>query len=226
MVDLGVDRGVERGSVPQHLSNLGQRAARPQHRRGCAVPQLVSVDVAQPSSLSGSVDDVSDTTGGQPAMRCADADEDAAALGRSGASTTQVCRDRRADVRGQRQTLSPVSLPDHVEFAGAPVDVVQAKVGDLTGAEPQPDEQQHDGVVTSPCPRASITGSQQCADLGRRQRLRYSPERPPSHRRHSARERHLDQPGEVEPGENRSCGRDVSFAEPVARPRHEASTNA
>src|SRR3954453_15425051 len=123
------------------------------------------MDVAQPGALPGSVDDVADAAGGQLAMRCVDADEDAAALRRGGASASQVGRDRRADAGGERQALATVPLPHDPELTDVPVDVVQAQTGHLSRPEAQTAQQEHDRVVTAPRRPAPVTRAEQCAQL-------------------------------------------------------------
>jgi hypothetical protein len=59
----------------------------------------------------------------------------------------QVGGDRRADVGWQGQAVLGAGLAAHNDLAGAPVDVVEAKRGDLGGAQPEPHQQHQDRVV-------------------------------------------------------------------------------
>jgi hypothetical protein len=48
----------------------------------------------------------------------------------------------------QGQPFDPVTLADDGELTGPPVDVVQAKAGDLASPQPQSGQQQQDRVVS------------------------------------------------------------------------------
>jgi hypothetical protein len=61
--------------------------------------------------------------------------------------TLQITRQRLADIDGQRQDVRTATLATNHDLARTPVDVVQTGIGDLAGAQAQPGQQQHDGVV-------------------------------------------------------------------------------
>ena len=69
LVDLGVDRRGQRRAVPQHLPDLGQRAAGAQHRGGRGVPQPVRVDRPSPARCPAANTTMRDPAGGQRPMR-------------------------------------------------------------------------------------------------------------------------------------------------------------
>jgi hypothetical protein len=124
--------------VSQHLPDLGQRAARAQHRRGGGMPQPMSVHRSQPSPPRGVEDDVGYSAGRQGLVRCVDPHEHGASLGGAWSALAQPGGDRGAHVGRQRQLLGPVAFAHDGELAVAPVDVVQSEPGDLTGAQPEP----------------------------------------------------------------------------------------
>jgi hypothetical protein len=63
-----------------------------------------------------------------------DADEHAAPLRGGGPAQPQICRDRRADIGGQREPFGTVSFAENRKLAATPFDVVQPEAGDLPGA--------------------------------------------------------------------------------------------
>lgn len=116
-------------------------------------------------------------------MRGLDPHEHAAPLRRGGSPTAQVAGDSLTHVRGQRESLGPVALAPHKNLTGTPVDVVQPQDGDLTGAQPEPGQQQQHRVVASPDCTATVTYSQQTPYLLGFERLWQARQLPSRHRR-------------------------------------------
>ena len=64
-----------------------------------------------------------------------------------GAGRDNIIQDRVANVLLQRQPVWPPRLALHCQMTGAPVDVVEAQIPDITGTQAKPGEQENDGLV-------------------------------------------------------------------------------
>ena len=135
---VGVCRRGRGPPVPQHLADLGQRAALGEHGGGGAVPQPVRVDRAQPGPPGSGGHRLGDPARCQALMRRLDPGEHAAVQRRGWPAVLQPLRDRLARVSWQRQPVTAVSLAADGDLAAPPVDVVQAQSGDLACPQPHP----------------------------------------------------------------------------------------
>jgi hypothetical protein len=80
-------------------------------------------------------------------------------------TASQIADDRLPNVDGQRQHRESCSFAADLEFAAAPVDVLELDRGDLAGAQSKPCEQQQHGVITTADRSPAITAGQQPRDL-------------------------------------------------------------
>ncbi len=120
--------------MTQHLADLGQRGASPEHLRRRGVPQPVRGDLAQPGPSAGGDHDVGHTARAQRPVRRLDPHEHAAALRAPSTPATQIAGDRLADVIGQRQPLLPVALAADHDLARPPAEVTELQARHLTAA--------------------------------------------------------------------------------------------
>jgi hypothetical protein len=86
----------------------------------------------------------------------------------------QIAKDRLAGVLGERQPYFVAPLPDHAQSAALPIDVRQAKLAYVAGAEPEPYEQQDDGPIPQAARSTALTGSNKTLHLLGRQASRHS----------------------------------------------------
>jgi hypothetical protein len=126
----------------------------------------------QARSRGSPLHNVRDSAGREGPVWSPNADEDGAALGRSGTTASQVCSDRLANVRRQRQTLDTIALASDDELAWTPVEVIETERADFTGAQAEPDEQQEHRVISPAFSRSPIAGRKEPLDLAGLERSR------------------------------------------------------
>ena len=105
-----------------------------------------------------------------------------AATGAARPSALEVLDDRLAHVRGQGQFGPLATLTAYQQASRSPINVIELEKGHLTGAQPEPCEQEQDGVVPTPSSGASVDTGQQPAYLIRRNRSGNRRHRPVGHR--------------------------------------------
>jgi hypothetical protein len=88
-----------------------------------------------------------------------------------GAPLPQVGGKHLPDVDRQRHLLQPVALAAHGKGPHPPVDVIEAQVSDLPGAQPQPPHQRKHRLVAQPHGAFIWQRPKQISDLRRAQRL-------------------------------------------------------
>jgi hypothetical protein len=86
----------------------------------------------------------------------------------------QIAQDRLAGVLGERQPYFVAPLPDHAQSAALPIDVRQAKLAYVAGAQPEPYEHQDDGAISQAARSTALTGSNKALHLLGRQASRHS----------------------------------------------------
>jgi hypothetical protein len=57
------------------------------------------------------------------------------------------------------------SLPDYAQSGALPINIREAKLAYVAGAEPEPYEHQDDGAITQASRRTAITGSDETVHL-------------------------------------------------------------
>jgi hypothetical protein len=77
----------------------------------------------------------------------------------------QIAKDRLAGVLGERQPYFVAPLPDHAQSAALPIDVRQAKLAYVAGAEPEPYEHQDDGAIPQAARSTALAGSNKALHL-------------------------------------------------------------
>jgi len=120
--------------VPQHLTDLGQRPTRVQHRRGRGMPQSVRRNLAQTGTTGRGQHHRGHSVGGQRPVRSLRPHEHRAARRRRRAAVLQVGHDGLPHIGRQRQPILPMTLTPHDQLTAPPVDVLQRQGRDLTGA--------------------------------------------------------------------------------------------
>jgi hypothetical protein len=108
----------------------------------------MSVHRSQPSTPRGVEDNIGYSADRQRPVRGMDPHEHGASLGRVWSTPPEPGGDRGAHIGRQRQLLNAVALTHNRELAPPPVDVVQSELGDLTGAQPEPGQQEQDRVIS------------------------------------------------------------------------------
>src|SRR6516165_8934975 len=64
-------------------------------------------------------------------------------------AVSQVCGDRLANVRGQRQVTTLTGLAPNTQLPCFPVDIIEFEERHLTCAQPQSGEHKQDGVIAA-----------------------------------------------------------------------------
>ncbi len=173
--------------MPEHLADLLQPGTGAQHLGRRAVTQAVGVHLGEPRTGARGTHDRRDAAGAEPAVRGADAGEDLPG-GTARPAASQPSSDRLARLDRERQALDLRALAPHDELSSSPVDVVEAKAGDLTGAKAQATQQRQDGEV-APSERGSpVAAAEQGCHVAGIERPRQRGEPPGSHRRHGVGE--------------------------------------
>jgi hypothetical protein len=86
----------------------------------------------------------------------------------------QIAKDRLAGVLRERQPYFVAPLPDHAQSAALPIDVRQAKLAYVAGAQPEPYEHQDDGAIPQAARSTALTDSNKALHLLGRQASRQS----------------------------------------------------
>ena len=86
----------------------------------------------------------------------------------------QIAKDRLAGVLGERQPDFVAPLSDHAQSAGLPINVRQAKLAYVAGAQPELYEHQDDGPIPQAARSTALTGSNKTLHLLGRQASRQS----------------------------------------------------
>ena len=117
--------------------------------------------------------DVADGRGGaEPAAWRVQMNEDPPRGASERPTVAQVVGHGLADVAGQWQGLALIALAGHADDASGPVEIVQRERADFAAAQPEPGQQEQDGVVTPPGHCPAITASQDRFDGFQRDRFR------------------------------------------------------
>ena len=124
-VDFGVNRGRLPLAVPQHLADLGQRRARPEHLGRGRVPQTMRAHPGQPRPIARRADHPGHRAAVHRGARGGHPQEQRPAL--APRATAKIGHHRLAHIDRQRQHVLPAALAVHEQLASAPVDVVQAR---------------------------------------------------------------------------------------------------
>jgi hypothetical protein len=128
--------------VPQHLPDLGQRRASPQHPGRGRVPQPVSARLRQPGTSAGVPHDHLDRVSGQPAARRVGGQEHPAAgpSGRRAGSRPRQAARLRVLVASDPE-LAPAARPDSERGGQRPsiIGIWQSGRGDLS--------ERHDEII-------------------------------------------------------------------------------
>ena len=110
-------------------------------------------------------------------MRRVHADEQPPGLTYRPAGPQVLCQSL-SHLAWQRQRLQPISLAMHGHYSFVPIEVIQRKRDHFAGAQPEPRQQQQDGVVPLPRSRAAVATVEQRLDLLGCERLRQSRQTP------------------------------------------------
>ena len=86
----------------------------------------------------------------------------------------EMLRERVAHVGEQGHVISPWSFTSDDDLGGPPVEVLELERHDLAGAQPEPREQEHDGVVATAPRRRPVRGGERTLDVVGRQHHRHA----------------------------------------------------
>ena len=149
-------------AVAQHLADLRQRRALPEHLGRRGVPQPVRPDSA--AARPGRTPRARPTPTVHRFMPSR-----GAVTRKNSARHSHRGRRRRYDTSasptstGNGNTILPAALAAHQQQPAPPVDVIEPQPSDLAGTQPQPRQQQQDRVVTPADQRAPIAAGQKLA---------------------------------------------------------------
>ncbi len=153
--------------MAQDLADVLQRGPVAEHPGGEGMAQQVGPleGRVQLGSCQRTVHEVPDGRGGRESpMRRIQADEDPPGRTAGGPTVAQVVRHGLSDLAGQRQGLASLSLAEHAHGSRMPVEIVERERCRFAAAQPQPGEQQEDGVVAPSGHSAAVTAAEDRLD--------------------------------------------------------------
>jgi len=103
-------------------------------------------------------------TGTKGSVRRTATDEDRPTVARWPAAPN-IGNERVADVRRERHPIATASFAVDHDLAASPVNVIEAESGDLSGPQPETDQQQQDSVVAAADGRATVAATEQLVHL-------------------------------------------------------------
>lgn len=142
--------------MPQHLADLRQRQALPQHVHGKRMAQLMRPGDLQldPGAVDRAVDDLADVAVRAQAIEGRPRAQEQPATRRFRPPALQIGCDRLAHIMGQRHRPFLAAFAMHPQPTLRPVDILQLEADDFQRAQPKPRQQQQDGSITQPRWRA------------------------------------------------------------------------
>src|SRR5262249_27439453 len=169
-IDLGVDLCRQNGAMPKSRSDVLQRSALPQKRRGDGMAQEMRSNSARRCDTSAphrpSDNDGDGCMGSEGAKRCATTNEHAIAVRRRSADL-QICNEGVTHFLSEAESRLPLSLPDHLQPCALPVDVTKTQLDDIPGAKSKTREQEENRAVPFADGSGGITGCDDAFDFFR-----------------------------------------------------------
>jgi hypothetical protein len=153
--------------MPQHLPDLRQRRAGPQHLGRQRVAQPVRSPPRQPGPVAGPAHDLADRLRRQLPVRPPHGHEHCPRRA-AGTAVGQPLGKRLPSRGRQREPLDAAALARDRDLADPPVNIAQLKAGDLGAAQPKPRQKRQDRVIAAAHERRAVAAGQQPLDLGRR----------------------------------------------------------
>jgi hypothetical protein len=149
-------------AVAHHLRDLSQRRARPQHHAGGGVPQLMRRHARHPGPRARLAQQTTNHVSGDRRRTLDHRQEHRSVL--AGRPIAQIVDQRLADIHRQRQTITTPTFAVDQHLARPPVQIIKPQPRHFTGPQPEPDQHQHDRVVTPADQPPAITAGQQRDD--------------------------------------------------------------
>ena len=145
---------VEGNSVPQHFCGRGMAKEVSTFRRRF-----------DPGTSQGSLDHVRHSIAREERLKRSNVSDKDTIRRLHRKPALQIAKDRLAGVLRERQPYFVAPLPDHAQSAALPIDVRQAKLAYVAGAQPEPYEHQDDGAIPQAARSTALTGSNKALHL-------------------------------------------------------------